>query len=53
MIEIYKCGMDGVMPYIYLKLINNCLIVEKTIYKDDGDFDSFAIVARQQYNKEL
>lgn len=53
MIEIYKCGIDGVMPSIYLKLIDNCLIVEKTIYKDDDWDYLFAVAARQPYNMPL
>ena len=53
MIEIYDCGIDGVMTDIYLKLIDNCLIVEKTIYKDDDWDYLFAVAARQQYNKTL
>ena len=53
MIEIYDCGIDGVMPNIYLKLIDNCLIVEKTIYKDDDWDYLFAVAARQPYNKSL
>lgn len=51
MIDIYQCGIDGVMPYIYLKLIDGCLIVEKTI-SIDNDF-GFAVVARKNYKCDL
>ena len=47
--EIYDCGIDGVMPNIHIKLINNRLIADKIIYTDFG----FAVVARQPYGQNL
>ena len=51
MIEIYKCGIAGVMPNIHIKLINNRLIADKIIYTDNQF--GFAVVARQQYGQNL
>jgi hypothetical protein len=50
MIDVYDCGIDGVMPYIYIKLVNGCLIADKTIFLDSYDNFGFAVVARQQHN---
>ena len=51
--EIYDCGIDGVMPYIHLKLIDECLIADKPIHEDAYEHMGFAVVARQPYNKSL
>ena len=51
--EIYDCGIDGVMPNIHIKLIDNRLIADKIIYTGNHEGFGFAVVARQQYGQNL